>query len=111
AQKAGIAGGAGLFGPGFHGNASIGRAVRLIQQNIGGAWPGETDRATQGTPAKFSFCFGENEEDSPWDEPYRVERGYDVADTTVTVVASEGPHNLNDHVSSDPRGVLFTFAQ
>ena len=29
----------------------------------------------------------------------------------MTVVAAEGPHNLNDHVSSDPLGVLFTFAQ
>jgi hypothetical protein len=110
ATFAGVHGGVGLFGPGFPANATIGRAVRLIQQNIGGAWPGETDRATQGSPAKFSFCFAENEEDSPW-QPYRVEQGYDVTDSTVTVVAAEAPHNLNDHVSSDARGVLFTFAQ
>lgn len=111
ADIAGIHGGSGLFGPGFHANASIGRAVRLIQQNIGGAWPIETDRATHGTPAKFSFCFGENQADSPWDETYRESRGFDVEDTIVTTVAAEGPHNLNDHVSSDPRGVLFTMAQ
>jgi hypothetical protein len=110
AEAAGIQGGTGLFGPGFHANASIGRAIRLIQQNIGGAWPIETDRATQGTPAKFSFCFGENEEDSPW-EPLRVRLGHDRAVSTVSVVAAEGPHNLNDHVSREPRGILFTFAQ
>ena len=110
ARAAGVHGGAGLFGPGFRANATIGRAVRLIQQNLGGAWPGETDRATQGTPAKFTFCFGENEEQSPWD-PYRVQRGFASDESTVTVVAAEGPHNLNDHVSSDARGVLFTFAQ
>ena len=110
ARRAGVHGGAGLFGPGFPANATIGRAVRLIQQNLGGAWPAETDRSTQGTPAKFSFCFGENEDESPW-PPYRVDQGYDIADTIVSVVAAEAPHNLNDHVSSDARGVLFTFAQ
>ncbi len=110
AEAAGVHGGCGLFGPGFPANASIGRAVRLIQQNIGGAWPGETDRATQGSPAKFSFCFGENEVDSPWD-PLRVRLGHDRAVSTVSVVAAEGPHNLNDHVSTAPQGILFTFAQ
>jgi hypothetical protein len=109
ARAAGIHGGSGLFGPGFPSNATIGRAVRLIQQNLGGAWPAETDHATQGTPAKFSFCFTENEERNPWD-PYRVAQGYDVAHSTVTVVGVEGPHNLNDHVSREPAGVLFTFA-
>ncbi|MDQ1396848.1 MAG: hypothetical protein QOG64_2107, partial [Acidimicrobiaceae bacterium] len=107
-KSAGIHSGSGLFGPGFRGNATIGRAVRLIQQNVGGAWPGETDRATQGTSAKFSFCFAENDEESPW-EPYRVSQGYQRDDTTVTVVAAEGPHNLNDHVSKDPKGILAMF--
>lgn len=111
ADVAGVHGGTGCFGPGFHANASIGRAVRLIQQNVGGAWPIETDRATHGTPAKFSFCFGENQAESPWVETYRESRGFDVEHTLVTVVAAEGPHNLNDHVSNEPRGVLFTFAQ
>jgi hypothetical protein len=85
--------------------------VRLLQQNIGGAWPAETDRSTQGTPAKFSFCWAENEADDPWQSPWRLRQGYDEAETTVSVVAAEAPHNLNDHVSSEPRGVLFTFAQ
>lgn len=110
ADQAGVHGGVGLFGPGFHANASIGRAVRLIQQNVGGAWPAESDRATAGTPAKFSFCFGENQAENPW-EPYRVSRGFGEADTIVSVVAAEGPHNLNDHVSTAPLGVLFTIAQ
>ena len=111
-KAAGVHGGSGLFGPGFVGNATIGRAVRLLQQNVGGAWPGETDRATQGSPAKFSFCFAENDDeaDNPW-EPYRVSQGYGHDDTTVTVVAAEAPHNLNDHVSNEPGGLLFTFAQ
>ena len=110
AQTAGIHGGVGLFGPGFPANASIGRAIRLIQQNIGGAWPGETDRSTQGTPAKFHFCFGENQDDSPW-EPFRVRMGFDERESTVTIFGAEGPHNLNDHISVEPKGILFTFAQ
>jgi hypothetical protein len=110
ARQVGIHGGSGLFGPGFQANATIGRAIRLIQTNVGGAYPGETDLATQGTPAKFTFCFTENEDDSPY-EPHRVTMGYDLAETTVTVAQAEAPHNLNDHVSEDPKGLLVTFAQ
>jgi hypothetical protein len=110
ATRAGVHGGSGLFGTSFPVNATIGRAMRLILQNVGGAFPGETDKATQGTPAKFSFCFGENEEASPW-EPFRVSRGFDLSHSTVTVSFAEGPQNLNDHVSSDPAGLMFLMAQ
>ena len=61
--KLGINAGTNCFGQGNRANATIGRAVQLIMLNIGGAKPGTTDRSTQGTPAKYSFCFGENEED------------------------------------------------
>jgi len=39
------------LGQGAWANATLGRALRLILQNIGGALPGEMDRATQGQPA------------------------------------------------------------
>lgn len=107
ARELGLHSGAGLFGPGFRANATIGRAVRLILQNIGGAVPGVTDRSTHGCPAKFSFCFAENEADSPWD-PYHVRLGFQPTDSTVTVVAAEGPHNINDHASREPAGILAT---
>ncbi len=109
AKYAGIHSGAGMFGSSLPGNVSIGRAMRLIQQNIGGAYPGDIDRATQGTPAKISFCFAENEEPNPW-APYRVSQGFDEADSVVTVVFAEGPHNINDHVSKEPRGLALIFA-
>src|SRR3546814_11114806 len=64
------------FGQGSRANATIGRALELILLNVGGAKPGVMDRATQGSPAKYSFCFGENEEESHW-EPYHVGRGFD----------------------------------
>ena len=97
------------FGQGWRANASIGRALQLILLNVGGAKPGDMDRSTQGTPAKFSFCFGENEEQSPW-EPYHVRRGFDAKDSVVTVMAAEGPHNINDHGSTSGAGLITTIA-
>ena len=53
--------GANCFGTGWRANATIGRAMRLILLNIGGGIPGEGDKATHGSPAKFTLCIGENE--------------------------------------------------
>ena len=53
--------------PGFRANATIGRAIRLILMNVGGAWPGRHDMATQGSPAKFSYAIAEREDGVPWD--------------------------------------------
>jgi hypothetical protein len=97
----------GAFGPGVRANATIGRAVRLILLNVGGAAPGVLDRSTQGQPAKYAYCVAENAQESPW-EPLHVERGFDETDSTVTVTAADGPHNLNDHVSIHADGILAT---
>lgn len=99
----------GAFGPGFRANATIGRAIRLILLNVGGAAPGILDRSTQGQPSKYSFCVAENEAESPW-EPLHVERGLAPDQSAVTVVGAENPHNINDHVSTDAEGVLYTVA-
>ena len=63
------------LGQGTRANATIGRALRLVMQNIGGALPGEMDRATHGQPGKHTFCCAENEAENPW-EPLHVERGF-----------------------------------
>jgi len=89
------------IGQGAWPNATIGRALRLILQNIGGALPGEMDRATHGQPGKYSFCCGENEEASPW-KPLHVERGFAAHDSTVTVVGAEGTMNMNTHSKDAP---------
>jgi hypothetical protein len=86
--------GSGCLGPGNWANATLGRALRLILQNIGGALPGEMDRATQGQPAKYTFCCAENEEANPW-EPLHVERGFAPDTSTVTVVGALGTWNMN----------------
>ncbi|MDP6180275.1 MAG: UGSC family (seleno)protein, partial [Desulfatiglandales bacterium] len=57
--------GRGCFGPGWRANATIGRAIRFLLINIGGALSGDVDMATYGSPAKYTFCIGEDEENSP----------------------------------------------
>ncbi|PYN08312.1 MAG: hypothetical protein DME02_08275 [Candidatus Rokuibacteriota bacterium] len=99
-RQIGLHGGSGCFGPGFRANATIGRAIRLILLNVGGAWPGRYDMATQGSPAKFSYCIAENEAASPW--------GPLAEGDTVTVYGGEPPHNVNDHVSTTASGILTT---
>jgi hypothetical protein len=89
----GINCGAGCMGPGWRANATIGRAVRLVLLNIGGAAPGMVDKAVQGYPGKYTFCFGENEEESPW-EPLHVERGLSPHQSAVTVVGAQGTTNI-----------------
>ena len=109
ALRLGINGGGNALGQGHRANAVIGRALRLVLQNVGGARPGREDRATQGHPGKYSYCVAENEAASPW-EPLSVERGFAREISTVTVCASEAPHNINDHGSSTPEGILTTVA-
>ncbi|MCC7485390.1 MAG: hypothetical protein IT529_10435 [Burkholderiales bacterium] len=84
------------LGQGAWANATIGRAVRLILQNVGGALPGEMDRATHGQPGKYTFCCAENEAASPW-APLHVERRYARNVSAVTVVGAEGTMNMNTH--------------
>jgi hypothetical protein len=109
AARLGINGGGNALGQGYRANAVIGRALRLVLQNVGGARPGREDRATQGHPGKYSYCVAENEAASPW-EPLSVERGFAREISTVTVCGSEAPHNINDHGSSTPEGILTTVA-
>src|SRR5712692_6430300 len=63
------------LGHGFRANATIGRALRLVTMNIGGARPHGVTKATLGHPGQYSFLVAENEEASPW-EPLHVERGF-----------------------------------
>ena len=108
-RRLGINAGPNALGQGHRANAVIGRAVRLVLQNVGGARPGREDRATLGHPGKFSYCLAENEAVSPW-EPLHVERGFGREESTVTVCGSEAPHNVNDHGSTTAEGLLQALA-
>jgi hypothetical protein len=72
-----------VFGSGFRANATIGRAIRLGVINAFGLRPHLLDQATQGTPAKYTACIAENEEESPW-PGLHTEAGLGVSDSAVT---------------------------
>ncbi|MDE0451865.1 MAG: hypothetical protein OXI90_08860 [Gammaproteobacteria bacterium] len=97
------------MGQGQRANAVIGRAIRLILTNIGGAAPGVLDRSTMGSPAKYSFCFAENVEANPW-ETFHAELGLEDDASHVTVFGAEGPHNVNDHHGRTGEDLLLTIA-
>ena len=96
--------GPGVMGPGWRANATTGRALRLILLNIGGAQPGEIDKSTQGMPGKYTFCIGEDEEESPW-PALHVERGFSPDQSTVTVVGAQATTNALER-GTDPEDVL-----
>src|SRR5215468_4430946 len=109
AREIGMNGDCNAFGSGNRANATIGRALRLVLLNVGGAWPGELDKSTLGHPGKYTYCVTENEGVSPW-APYHVEKGFDPEDSTVFVLAAEPPHSVTNHVANDPEGILDSIA-
>jgi hypothetical protein len=110
AQKIGMNAGGNALGAGNRANATIGRAVQLAVLNIGGAQPGTVDMATLGQPAKYTFCFAENEADSPW-PPLHVERGFSATSSVVTVVAAAGSIEIVDGDSPNGEELAQMFAQ
>jgi hypothetical protein len=101
--------GAGVFGPGWRANATIGRAVRLVCVNVGGATPGVVSMSTLAHPGRYTYCIGEWEEQSPW-EPLHVEHGFAPGDSTVAVLAADAPLGVYDHRSRRAADLLGTIA-
>lgn len=102
---AGLNAGLGALGSGTRANASVGRALKLILQNVGGAQLGGTESTTLGTPMKFTLCVAECEEElsSGW-EPFHCSRGFNRGDSAVTVLAvTSGPHQLVDFSTREVR--------
>ena len=99
--------GAGVFGAGWRANATIGRALRLVWANVGGATPGLLSMSTFAQPGRYSYCIGEHEEASPW-EPLHVEHGFAGRDSTVAVLAAEAPQVVVDASNRTARHVLTT---
>jgi hypothetical protein len=105
AAAIGMNAGHNALGTGNRANATIGRAVRLTVANALDAKTGKLDASSIGHPGKFTLCFAEKAETQPW-EPHRLERGYALHDTTVTVVATEGPRQIGNLLNEDPEGIL-----
>ena len=100
--------GTGLFGPGWRANATIGRALRLVLVNVGGAGPG-VDLSQTGHPGKYTYCIAEYEAANPW-EPLHVERGFKREQSVVTMVNTEAPHSMTENVQTNPHEIMRTFA-
>ncbi len=109
AAQAGIVAGGNVLGNGNRGNLAVGRAVRLVMTNVGGGRPRETDMAAQGTPAKISFCVAERLDAGMW--PNLAQRQGGAPDeTSVTVMAADGPVTVSDHRSPTPERLLRNIA-
>ena len=96
-----------VLGQGWKANATIGRALRFVLNNIGGGMPGKVDKACHGQPGKYSFCIAENEDANSW-EPFHVERGYARDDSTVSVIGVAGTQDIIHYARTSARKVLDT---
>lgn len=95
AKQLDINSGANALGRGWTANATIGRALHLIEQNIGGSWPGVSDVSSLGSPGDFSMMLAENEPANPW-QPLQVELGFTKEQNVVTVLSAEGMQRVLD---------------
>ncbi|MQA12732.1 MAG: thioredoxin [Pseudonocardiaceae bacterium] len=109
AKAIGMNSGINVLGQGNRANATIGRALQLVIRNLGGGRPGGVDRATHGNPGKYTFCFAEDEDGSPW-EPLSVSRGVAPGTSAVTLFAAEGPRGLADQTSRTPESLAGSLA-
>jgi len=86
-QRLGINSADGVFGPGWRANSTIGRALRLAIRNVARSVHGEFDRASFSQPGRYSWCFGEDEEESPW-PTLAMDAGLAAGQDAVTVHSS-----------------------
>jgi hypothetical protein len=107
AKQLDINSGHNVLGQGWKSNATIGRALRFVLNNIGGGIPGTLDKATHGQPGKFTLCIAENEDESPW-EAFHVERGYAPNDSTVSVIGVAGTQDVIHYARTSAEKVLNT---
>ena len=101
--------GAGVFGSGWRANATIGRAVRLVCVNLGGARPGVVSMSTLAHSGRYTYCIGEHEESSPW-ESLAVEHGFAPEQSTVALLAADAPLGVYAQRSRTPEDLLPTLA-
>jgi hypothetical protein len=100
---------AGVFGSGWRANATIGRALRLVCVNLGGARPGVVSMSTLAHPGRYTYCIGEHEVASPWPS-LAVEHGFAPDDSTVALLAADAPIGVYDQRSRTAVDLLATVA-
>jgi len=109
-RRIGMNSGMNALGQGNRANLTIGRALQLVVRNVGGGRPGEVDRATQGSPAKLSFCFAEDEVGSPWTS-LAVDRGFAPGADVVTAFCGEAPRIVVDQQSRSADSLVRMLAE
>ena len=97
-----------VFGQGNRQNATIGRALQLTVRNVGGGKPQETDMSTFGTPAKYGWCFAEDES-TPW-RTLAEDRGVARDRSAVTVFSADGPLGVVDQKAREPEPLVASIA-
>ena len=109
-EQIGMNWGLNALGQGNRANMTIGRALRLVLRNIGGAREGEIDQTVQGGAHKFTLTFAEHEDASPW-QPLHVEHGYQPDDSVVTLLpVIGGPRVCVDEYSRTARALVGSLA-
>ena len=99
----------GIFAGGFRPNATIPRALGLMLRNAFGVLPHVFDQTTQGIPGRWSICFGENEEESPW-EPLAVETGLEPGTSALSCTLTRTYEFVDNRHTQDPEQLLNDFA-
>jgi hypothetical protein len=76
--------------------ASIGRALRLMQQNVGGAWPGVGTMANYGGLRYTNVVFAEDEENLPagWPAHGTERHGFAPGQSAISLVFANGATNI-----------------
>ena len=96
---------ANLMGNGNRANAAIGRAINLAKTNFYGSVSQDMDKSTFGHSGKYSFCFAEYPEISPW-PTWAEHQGFHPGASAVTVIAANAPLQLEAHGDREPEGFL-----
>jgi hypothetical protein len=99
----------GIFAAGFRANATIPRALGLMMRNAFGIVPHVFDQTTQGIPGRWSICFGENEEESPW-EPLATEMGLAPESNAVSCTLTRTYEFVDNRHTQNPEHLLWDFA-
>ena len=108
-SELGINSAGGIFAAGFRANATIPRALGLMLRNAFGVAPHVFDQTTQGIPGRWAICFGENEEESPW-EPLATETGLGPGTNAVSATLTRTYEFVDNRHTQDPEQLLNDFA-
>mmetsp|Transcript_22819 Transcript_22819/g.59614 ORF Transcript_22819/g.59614 Transcript_22819/m.59614 type:complete len:304 (+) Transcript_22819:387-1298(+) len=105
----------GALGSGHRANATIGRAVKLVLHHVGGARLAGSESTTLGSPAKYTFCVGEDLKTTAaagWSSlPASRGHGDGSGEGVVTVMATtSGPIQIVDFKLTKPDHLVEWYA-